>query len=209
MEWLFGRKKTPAEMLREHQRALKKAMRELDREKGALEKQETKLKADIKKSAQAGQMEVTKIQAKDLVRTRKHVRKMIMMRTQIQAVSLKIQTLKSTETMAQAMKGVAKAMGRMNKSMNLPQLMQIMREFERQSEIMDMKSETMDDAIDEAMGDEEDEEETEEIVQQVMEELGLSMGADMVNAPHTAVKDDVTNQDDLLQKRLDNLKNDQ
>lgn len=27
MEWLFGRKKTPAEMLKEHQRALKKAMR--------------------------------------------------------------------------------------------------------------------------------------------------------------------------------------
>ena len=27
MEWLFGRKKTPAEMLRESQRALKKAMR--------------------------------------------------------------------------------------------------------------------------------------------------------------------------------------
>lgn len=32
-------------------------------------------------------------------------------------------------------------------------------EFERQSEIMDMKEEMMNDAIDDAMGDEEDEEE--------------------------------------------------
>lgn len=192
--------------MREHQRALKKAMRELDRERGSLEKQENKLKQDIKKSAKEGQMEVTKIQAKDLVRTRKHVRKMIMMKTQIQAVSLKIQTLKSTETMAQAMKGVAKAMGRMNKSMNLPQLMQIMQEFEKQSEIMDMKSETMDDAIDEAMGDEEDEEESEEIVSQVMEELGLNMSGDFVAAPSAnPTGEAVSDQDAALQKRLDDL----
>lgn len=31
MEFLFGRRKTPAEMLRQNQRALNKAMRELDR----------------------------------------------------------------------------------------------------------------------------------------------------------------------------------
>ena len=34
-----------------------------------------------------------------------------------------------------------------------------MMEFERQSEIMDMKEEMMSDAIDDAMGDEDDEEE--------------------------------------------------
>lgn len=38
-----------------------------------------------------------------------------MMRANIQAVSLKITGLKSTNAMAQAMKGVAKAMGQMNK----------------------------------------------------------------------------------------------
>ena len=37
------------------------------------------------------------------------------MKANIQAVSLKIQTLKSNDTMAQAMKGVTKAMMRMNK----------------------------------------------------------------------------------------------
>lgn len=35
-----------------------------------------------------------------------------------------------------------------------------MMEFEKQSEIMDMKEEMMGDAIDDAMGDEDDEEET-------------------------------------------------
>jgi hypothetical protein len=55
-ETLFGRTVTPAERLRQHQRALAKAQRELDRERGKLEQSEKKLITDIKKSAKAGQM---------------------------------------------------------------------------------------------------------------------------------------------------------
>lgn len=43
--------------------------------------------------------------------------------------------------------------------MNLPQIQKILQEFEKQSEIMDMKEEIMNDAIDDAMEDEGDEEE--------------------------------------------------
>ena len=71
----------------------------------------------------------------------------MLMRANIQAVSLKIQTLKSQSAMANAMKGVTKAMGSMNKQMKLPEIQKIMMEFEKQSEIMDMKGEMMEDAI--------------------------------------------------------------
>lgn len=53
--------------------------------------------------------------AKDLVRTRRYTKKFIMMKAQIQAVSLKITSLKSQNAMAGAMKGVTKAMMSMNK----------------------------------------------------------------------------------------------
>lgn len=56
IENLFGRAKTPAERLRQHQRSLQKAQRELDRERTKLEQQEKKLVADIKASARKGQM---------------------------------------------------------------------------------------------------------------------------------------------------------
>ncbi|MGH0191399.1 UNVERIFIED_CONTAM: hypothetical protein FKN15_062902 [Acipenser sinensis] len=92
MDFLFGKRKTPEEMLRQNQRALTRAMRDLDRERQRLEQQEKKIIADIKKMAKQGQMK-------------------------------------------------------------------IMMEFEKQSEIMDMKEEMMNDAIDDAMGDEDDEEE--------------------------------------------------
>ena len=145
-------------------------MRELDRERAKMEQQEKKLIMDIKKMAKAGQMDAVKIMAKvqkhvqtiypyffkDLVRTRKAIKKFMLMKANIQAVSLKIQTLKSQNSMAQAMKGVTKAMMMMNKQMKLPEIQKIMQEFEKQSEIMDMKEEMMNDVMDDAMGDEDD-----------------------------------------------------
>merc|ERR1712198_222280 len=145
------------EKLRNNQRALNKAMRELDRERTKMEQQEKKIIADIKKMAKQGQMDAVKIMAKDLVRTRRYVKKFMLMRANIQVVSLKIQTLKSQNSMAQAMKGVTKAMGSMNNQMKLPEIQKIMMEFEKQTEIMDMKEEMMSDVIDDAPGDEEDE----------------------------------------------------
>lgn len=217
MDFLFGRRKTPTEMLRQNQRALNKAMRELDRERSRLEMQEKKIIADIKKMAKMGQMDSVKVMAKDLVRTRRYVKKFIMMRANIQAVSLKVQTLKSQDAMAQAMKGVTRAMRSMNKQLNLPQIQKIMMEFERQSEIMDMKEEMMGEAIDDAMADEADEEESEAIVSQVLDELGIQMNeelgalpsaqgtlgpAEAKKQPQAALSD----ADADLQQRLENLR---
>ena len=56
LNFIFGKKKTPSEMLRQHQRALNKAIRDLDRERLGLEKQEKKLLEDIKKSAKMDQI---------------------------------------------------------------------------------------------------------------------------------------------------------
>lgn len=62
---------TPAERLRKNQRSLDKAIRELDQVRVKLEKQEKTLVTQIRQSAQKNQMGAAKIQAKDLVRTRR------------------------------------------------------------------------------------------------------------------------------------------
>lgn len=185
MEWLFGKKVTPEEMLRKNQRALNKAVRDLEREKLKMEQQEKKVIADIKKLAKEGQMDAVKIMAKDLVRTRKYVKKFMIMKANIQAVSLKIQTLRSQNAMAQAMKGVTKAMQSMNRQLNLPQIQRILQDFEKQSEIMDMKEEMMNDAIDDAMEGDDDEEETDAVVSQVLDELGLQLNEELGSLPQT------------------------
>lgn len=83
--------------------------------------------------------------------------------------------------MADAMKGASKAMSSMNRQMNLPKIQQIMMEFEKESEVMDMKEEMMGDAIDDVMEDEEDEVESEEIVNKVLDEIGISLNQEVNN----------------------------
>merc|ERR1719263_2112502 len=106
--------------------------------------------SDIKKAAKDGQMGPAKIMAKDLVRTRAYIKKMHKMKSHMEAVSLRLQTMSSTQQMAQCMKGVTKAMGMMNKKMNLPQISKIMQEFDKQNQMMDMKDEMMSDQMDDA-----------------------------------------------------------
>ena len=130
MDRLFGKRKTPEELLRQNRRALNKVMRELDQELDQLERQEKKLVVDIRKMVKSGQMEAVKIMAKDLVRTQSFVKRFILMRANIQGIAFKIQTLKSQAAMANAMKGVTKALRSMNKKMNLPQLQKVMMQFE-------------------------------------------------------------------------------
>ncbi|KAF3795692.1 Vacuolar sorting-associated protein [Nymphaea thermarum] len=187
MSFLFGKKKTPAEILRENKRMLDKSIREIERERQGLQAQEKKLITEIKKTAKQGQMAAVKVMAKDLIRTRHQITKFYALKSQLQGVSLRIQTLKSTQAMGEAMKGVTKAMGQMNRQMNLPALQRIMQEFERQNEKMEMVSEVMGDAIDDALEGDEEEEETEELVNQVLDEIGIDIDSQLVKAPSSAV----------------------
>lgn len=56
--------------------------------------------------------------AKDLVRTRNYVTKFIEFRSHLQGVGLKLETVRSHEAMAGAMKDVTKAMVSLNKQVN-------------------------------------------------------------------------------------------
>src|ERR1700749_179333 len=112
----------------------------------------------------------------------RYVQKFYQMRTQLQAISLRIQTVRSNEQMMQSMKGATTLLGSMNRQMNLPALQRIAMEFERENDIMDQRQEMMDNAIDGVTGLE-DEEEEDEVVNQVLDELGIDLGQAVSWAP--------------------------
>lgn len=143
--------------------------------------------------------------AKDLVRTRRYISKFYSMKTQLQAVSLRLQTLRSNQQMAEAMKGATKvgltsslwartrtlllsslsrhsqqAMSLMSRQLNLPQIQRILQDFEKESSMMDMKEEMMGESIDDAMEEDEgegnEEEESSKILEEVLAEIGVSVG---------------------------------
>lgn len=183
MGGIWGRQVPLKEVLRKNKREIQKAIRELDRERASLEKQEQKLIADIRKFAKEGHMSTVKIMAKDLVRTRTYITKFIELRSHLNAVGLKLQTVKSQEAMAEAMKSVTTAMIRMNKVVNVPSIQKIMTEFARENERAELTQEVMGDMLDDAMEQDGDEEEQEKIVGQVLDEIGIDFGDSVPEAP--------------------------
>ena len=183
MDALFGQRKRPADIMKQYQRQIKKSIRELDRERTSLERQEKKLMSDIKKAAKDGHMDSAKIMAKDLVRTRGYIKKMYKMSSNMSAISLRLQTMSSSAQMAKCMGGVTKAMRRMNGKMNMPQMSKIMMEFEKQNEMMGMKEEMMGDAMDDAFDDEDDEDEQDAVLGSVLAERGVETMSKMDATP--------------------------
>jgi charged multivesicular body protein 2A len=107
------------------------------------------------------------------------------MRSHLQGVALKLQTVKSHQAMADAMKNTAVAMRKMNEAVNVPTIAKMMAEFEKENARTEMMQEVMGDAIDDALGagDYEAEEEEDRIVGQVLDEIGISFGEEL---PETA-----------------------
>jgi len=195
--------------MRGYQRAVNKTVRELDRERVKMEQQEKKLIIQMKKTAKQNQIEAVKIMAKDLVRTRKYITKFHRMRATMQAVGLRLQTLRSTQAMTDAMKGTAKAMVAMNRNMDIPAMQRVMGQFTKQNEIMEMKEEFMNEAIDDAFEDEEDEDEENSLIAQVLDQLDLDLDGKLGTTPKTklATQEQAVDKDqEDLQARLANLK---
>lgn len=180
---VFGSEVPLKEVLRENKRTIKRAIRELDREKLHLEREEKRLVIEIKKNAKAGQMKTVKIMAKDLVRTRGFITKFVEMRSHLEGVSLKLQTIKSHQAMGEAMNSTAKAMVKMNKAVNIQSVTKMMAEFEKENTKSEMMQEMMSDAIDDALEEDGNEEEEELIVNQVLDEIGVSFDGEIPDAP--------------------------
>lgn len=219
-EWAFGKKLTPQERLRKNQRALEKTQRELGRETTKLQAQEKKLISEIKKSAKQGQIASAKIQAKDLVRTKNYIVKFNLMKAQLQAILLRIQSVRSNAQMATSMRDATRLLLGMNRLMNLPQLSRIAQEFARENDMMDQKQEFMDEAIDDAMAMDEDElgedEQVDEILTKVLDEIGVDLNTSLKDTPSHINVEETRNapvaqvigasEEDDLQARLDSLK---
>ncbi|ELU36390.1 sister chromatid cohesion-related protein [Rhizoctonia solani AG-1 IA] len=196
METLFGRSVTPAERLRQHQRALAKAQRELDRERTKLEQQEKKLIMDIKKSAKM--IHRTADLTTYLERRKNNGQRPCPYSTLCTEILSDEDPTSGgraadPDPAQQPTNGRSDAWcntGNMNRGLNLPQIQRIMTEFEKESATMDMKEEMMSDAVDDVMDDEleDEEEEGDKILNQVLDEIGVGLQQDVsLQLPPTAL----------------------
>ena len=175
--------------LRKNQRDIQRLIRELDRERMQLERSSTALSADLKRYAKEQNMTAMRTIAKSIVRNRAAVTKLHQIKSQLQAVSLRMAEVNSQQAMGDAMRGTTKALGTLNRRMLKSNgISETLKEFERQKEY----GLSMDDVMGEE--DVEEEEETELEVERVLCEVtgdlvGLGVSA-RVEANEDGVEDD-------------------
>ncbi|CAN8076285.1 unnamed protein product [Agarophyton chilense] len=223
MSWLFGKKEpiapppppapapeTLAQQIKKNQRSIDKACRELERERLKVEAQEQRLKVQIKRIAKEGQLDAARILARDLVRTRAHITRMYQMRTQLQSVSMQLTAMRTNESMANAMGNVVMIMSRINQTMNLPAMQNVMMQFEMEHGKMEMTQEMVDDAMGDVLSGADEEAQTDDVINQVLDELGLEQGSKLgaVAANHAAPAQVNANglSDSALEARMENLR---
>ncbi len=187
-DYWFPKPPTVAQMMRENRRVIAKTVRELDREKIKLEGQEKAITQAIRNIVKEGtdSQQALRSMAKDLVRARNTAKKLVQLKSQMQAIDLRMTTLHCTNTMCSSLQAVTGMMSKMNAQMSVQKIGRIMMEFEKQNARANEASEMMDDVIGEAFADETEGEETEELINQVLDEIGCNVAADMARLPASA-----------------------
>ncbi|MED6206831.1 hypothetical protein PIB30_030392 [Stylosanthes scabra] len=209
---IFTKKPTAKEALRESKREMTTATRGIEREIGALQLEEKKLVAEIKRTARIGNEAATKVLARQLVRLRQQIANLQGSRAQMRGIATHTQAMHAHSSVAAGMQGASKAMAAMNKQMAPAKQAKVIQDFQRQSAQMDMTSEMMSDTIDDALDNDEAEEETEELTNQVLDEIGVDVASQLSAAPKGRVRtkntENVSSSGvDDLEKRLAALRN--
>ncbi|XP_065876295.1 vacuolar protein sorting-associated protein 2 homolog 3 [Euphorbia lathyris] len=209
---IFSKKPNPREVLRESKREMQNATRGIEKEIGALQSEEKKLVAEIKRTAKTGNEAATKILARQLIRLRQQIATLQGSRAQMRGIATHTQAMHAQSSVAVGLKGATKAMASMNKQMAPAKQQQVIREFQKQSAQMDMTTEMMSEAIDDALDDDEAEEETDELTNQVLDEIGVDVASQLSTAPKGKIagknKQDVSSSGiDELEQRLAALRN--
>ena len=190
MSNFFSRKPPPTakEVSKGVKKDVKRSQRDIEREISSLEREEKNLIVEIKKSAQRGNDASTKVLAKQLVGLRKQRERMISSKAHIGAVGMRATAMAANAAVCEAVEKSAGAMSQVNAAVNPAQIASQMKEFQKQSEIMNMSEEMMDESLIDMFDGEEDEAEADGVVDKVLAEIGLDLDGKLADAPTAPVQ---------------------
>lgn len=200
-EFLFGKKVTPEEAVKNWKREIRKEARRLERDIEKIKIEQKKTEKEIKQRLQKGDKGSAKILAKQLVNTRKHVERLYTSKAQLHSVEMQLTSqlamLKTTKAIAKSTQLIAA----MNNLVRVPEMQQTMMAMAREMEKAGIIDEIMEDAFDDPEVDEMADEE----IDKVLEEI--TMGLKTTHAPQNALPAGQEAQTDTnLEDRLSSLK---
>ncbi|KAF6773561.1 hypothetical protein AHF37_07629 [Paragonimus kellicotti] len=165
----MSHKTTGSKQVRENERLIRSAKRDLTRDQQELRKEESRLETEIKRSAAKGDKKGCAILAKQLIEVRKQVTRNLTVQSNLTSVSSGQRIAASTMTMGKVIGSATGVMKEMNKNMDRAKMGQTLQDFSKLQLEIGMKEEAMDDVMDSV----DFEDETDEVVNRVLDELHI------------------------------------
>lgn len=181
----FGKKLSVKEQQRDNDKNLRKASREIDRERRKLEEEEKKLEQEIKRNAQAGNNDVCKILAKQLIEVRKQKSRTFVANSKITSIGFQNKNIGANIVLTNAMSTTSKTVSEMNKIIRPETIGNTVREFQQANMRMEMTEEMINDTLDDMLTESGDEEESNAVVDKVLDEIGIEISGKMATIPST------------------------
>ena len=166
-------KKTPEEIVKENKRLINKSLRHLERERSKMEREEPKILNDIKKLAQKGLHGPAKIRAKDLARLRNQVSQLYVLGSQLKGITMQLAAVQGNAAVMEALQKSTQAISAVEHSMSIKDIMNMVKDYAKESEKLGMKTEMMGDAVEEAIDTGDVDAEGEKIYSQICDDINV------------------------------------
>ncbi|GAM24307.1 hypothetical protein SAMD00019534_074820 [Acytostelium subglobosum LB1] len=182
---------------------LKFTAKTLERQSKKSEQSEKAQKLKLKKAIEQGNMEGAKIYAQNAIREKNQSLNYLRLASRIDAVASRVETAVRMKSVTGSMASIVKSMERSMREMNLEKITQVMDQFERQFEDLDVQSVYVENAMNQTTTLTTPADQVDLLISQVADEHGLTMGMEMGCTPNEKVQQVET---DELTERLNRLK---
>merc|ERR1712223_2197732 len=166
---------------------LKFCSKQLARQSKKAEKEQRQQEAQVKKALEQGNVEGARIYAENAIRKKNESLNYLKMSSKIDAVSSRVQSAVTMKGMAKNMGSVVKSLEKAVNSMELQKISEVMDKFESQFEDLDVRAAVMEDAMGSATTTTTPENQVEALMKQVADENGLEITENLASVPSATI----------------------
>jgi len=184
---------------------LKFASKQFQRNSTKCEKNEKQQKLNLKTAIERGNVEGARIYAQNAIREKNQALNYLRLASRIDAVAARVETAMRMKQVTRSMAGIVSGMEKAMASMDMQKITQVMDQFEKQFEDLDVQSEYVEQAMNQSTSLTTPADQVDLLITQVAEEHGLELSEKLGHAAVPTGTTVVKEQDELTE-RLAKLK---
>merc|ERR1711997_430395 len=184
---------------------LKFCSKQLARQSKKAEKEQRQQEAQVKKALEKGNPDVARVYAENAIRKKNESLNYLKMSSKVDATASRVQSAVTMKGVAKNMGSVVKSLEKAVNSMELNKITEVMDKFESQFEDLDVHTSVMENAMSSATTTTTPESAVEALMKQVADENGLEITENLASVPSQTIGDPTATTataDDALGRRL-------